>query len=288
MARIFWSRVLLAVVAITAVAGIATARGIMMDGRPFHLHVPVNYDGSQRVPLVLLIHGLGSDSTQQEAYMRVKAESDTRGFIYVYPDGTRVVGGQSWNGAECCQVPPIVNDVSYLDHIIQYVQSNYNVDPHRIYLIGHSNGSFMASRYACERSGDSGVGHPQIAAIATLSGGQYPRPFQCGIGPGSVAVLHIHATFDEVIPYFAGLHTVNNWKERNVCLLPGRHLSSIDLVSDLPGAETDREEFPCFSAPLEFWTIHGGSHVPNFYQPGERGRTFGAQVLDWLLAQRRR
>lgn len=301
MKKLLWIRVLIAVVALTAGAGIANARGIMVDGRPFHLHVPASYDGSRPLPLVLLIHGIGVDSTLQETYMRVKAESDARGFIYAYPDGTRGPAGQFWNGAGCCQDPftPPVDDVGYLDHIIQYVQNNYRLDRERIYLIGHSNGGFMASRYACERSGYSGVGRPQIAAIATLSGGQYLFPVQCGIGIGSVAVLHIHATLDEITPYLvplvpiltgfpAGRQTVDNWRLRNGCIGPGYPLTPpIDLVSDLRGNETGRWAFWCPFAPVEFWTIHGGSHVPNFYQPGEPGRTFGAQVLDWLWAQRR-
>jgi polyhydroxybutyrate depolymerase len=241
----------------------------------------------------------------QETYMRVKTEADARGFIYAYPDGTRSPvrqAGQFWNGANCCQDPvtPPIDDVGYLDHIIQYVQDNYDVDRERIYLIGHSNGAFMASRYACERSGYSGFRHPQIAAIATLAGGQYFVAPQCGIGIGSVAVPHIHATLDEITPYAAplqipfipvptlpaGTQTVANWAIRNGCG-PGHSLPSIDLVSDLAGAETSRRTFPCLFAPVEFWTIHGGAHTPNFYQPGEPGRTFGAQVLDWLLVQKR-
>ncbi|HKR85513.1 MAG TPA: alpha/beta hydrolase, partial [Terriglobales bacterium] len=206
----------------------------------------------------------------------------------------------------CCQDPvtPPVDDVGYLDHIIQYVQDNYNVDRERIYLIGHSNGAYMASRYACERSGYSGVRSPQIAAIARLAGGQYFEPTTCGTpGGGSVAVLHIHATFDEITPYAAplqipfipipaplpaGTQTVANWVKRNACVGPGYPLPSIDLVSDLAGTETSRWRFPCPFAPVEFWTIHGGAHTPNFYQPGEPGRTFGAQVLDWLLVQKRK
>jgi len=273
-------------------AGRADARGVIVDGRLFHLHVPARYDGSKQVPLVILIHGIGVSSTLQDAYMRVKDESDARGFIYAYPDGTRLPSpvGQFWNGANCCQPPlvPPVDDEAYLDHIIQYVRSNYKLDERQIFLIGHSNGAFMANRYACHRS--------QVAAIVTLSGAQYLNPLDCGLPfLGQVAVLHIHGTYDEVTPYLLSLGyppaplTVFNWATRNGCFhigAPGG--APLDLVSDIPGNETSRKVYACLGGALEFWTINGGYHVPNFYQRGERGRTFGSHALDWLLAHGRR
>ncbi len=280
-----------ALLALTAGTG-AGAIGVTVDRRPFHLHVPAGYDGSRAVPLVLLLHGIGVTSTLQETYMRVKAESDARGFIYAYPDGTRGgPEGQFWNGAACCQLPttPPVDDVGYLDQIIQYVRLHYRLDERKIFLIGHSNGGFMAHRYACER--------PNVAAVVTLSGGLYVDAVRCGPpGLGGVAVLHIHATLDEITPYFfsdvpglpSGLLTVFNWTVRNGCFPFPRPAGSVDMVSDLRGDETHKASFFCLGAPLDFWTISGGSHVPNFYQPGEAGRTFGADALDWLLAHGRR
>ena len=248
--------------------------------------------GAPAKSLVILLHGIGVSSTLQETYMRVKAEADARGFIYVYPDGTRGgPEGQFWNGAACCQSPttPPVDDVGYLDHIIEYVRTHYRLDERRIFLIGHSNGGFMASRYACERS--------QVAAIATLSGGLYVDALRCGPpGRGTVASLHIHATADEITPYFfsdvpglpSGLTTVFNWTVRNGCLPFPVPRPSFDMVSDLRGNETGPLRFLCFGAPFELWTIAGGSHVPNFYQPGEPGRTFAAITLDWLFTHGRR
>ena len=272
-------------------AGGAAALGVMVDKRPFHLHVPASYDGSRAVPLVVLLHGIGVTSTLQEAYFRLKAESEARGFIYAYPDGTRGPAGAFWNGAGCCQVSISlpVDDVGYLDSIIGYVRNHYRLDENRIFLTGHSNGSFMGTRYVCERS--------QVAAIANLSGGQYTDRLRCGIPAGGrTAVLHMHGTADEITPYFfshipvlpSALETVVNWTVRNGCFPFPLPAGTVDLVSDLAGNETGKVRFACIGAPLDFWTIAGGSHVPNMYQLGEAGRTLGANVMDWLYAHGRR
>lgn len=276
---------------------VAAAHGVTeVRGRPFHLRVPASYDGSRPVPLVLLLHGMQVTSTYQEAYMHVGDAAEASGVIYAFPDGTRGPVGTFWNGARCCQDPltPPVDDVGYIGDIIEYVRRHYRLDERRIFLIGHSNGAFMASRYACARS--------DVAAIVTLSGGQYADPLSCGLNDFNpsflrTSVLHIHGTNDELVAYggistapgaaqalgypTAGV-TVANWRWRNGCLSPiGRPLPARDFDSRIPGAETTGVAFLCTAAAVEFWTIGGAPHVPTFYQTPER--SFGRVTLDWLL-----
>lgn len=209
--------------------------------------------------------------------------------IYAYPDGTRGAAGPFWNGARCCQDPltPPVDDVGYLDGIIDYVRTHYRLDERRVFLIGHSNGAFMASRYACERPWT-------VAAIVTLSGGQYLDPFTCG--PGNTSVLHIHGTNDEITAHGGigagpspspiiglptGVVTVANWIFRNGCSPIGWPLPARDLDYTIPGAETSGIAYPCLGGAVEFWSIWGGPHVPHFFQTPEQ--SFGRVALDWLL-----
>lgn len=271
----------------------AVGRGITeVRGRPFHLRVPASYDGSRPVPLVLLLHGLQVTSTVQEAYMRVGDAADARGVIYAFPDGSRGPAGPFWNGAGCCQDPltPPVDDVGYIGDVINYVRTHFRLDERKIFLIGHSNGAFMASRYVCERS--------DVSAIVTMSGGQYRLPTACnGISLLRTSVLHIHGTNDEIVPYGrigtapapgaligvpTAVMTVANWRWRNACPVPfGRSLPDRDLDSSIPGAETSVVEYPCANAAVEFWTMTGSPHVPSFFQTP--GQSFGAVALDWLL-----
>ncbi len=192
-------------VALTLVTGNASAEGVTVDGRPFHLHVPTGY-ANRPVPLVILLHGYSVNSTTQDKYFGLGERADgtyladDRTFLYAYPDGTRdPTGNQFWRASNaCCQffggLPPI-DDVTYIAHIIEEVSRSHAVDPTRIYLVGHSNGAFMSHRVACD--------NPKIAAIVSLAG-HVP---QAGAGviqacaANNVSVLQIHGDADQISPY---------------------------------------------------------------------------------------
>src|SRR5262249_28723666 len=71
--------------------------------RTYRVHVPPSYDGSVPVPLVVDIHGLGSNAEQQEAISGMRAESDAHGFLVVYPGGAN----DAWDAGTCCGNPTI-------------------------------------------------------------------------------------------------------------------------------------------------------------------------------------
>src|SRR5690606_19654583 len=107
------------------------------------------YDPAAKAPLVVLLHGYGSSAVQQERYFNLTPESDRRGFLYAIPDGTTDRDGKRfWNATEaCCDFYDSgVDDAAYLDRLLDTVTSAYSVDAARVYLVGHSNGGFMAYR----------------------------------------------------------------------------------------------------------------------------------------------
>jgi polyhydroxybutyrate depolymerase len=87
-----------------------------------------------------------------------------------------------------------VDDVAFIDALLDGLGRAYPVDAGRVYATGMSNGAMMAYRLAAELSA-------RIAAIAPVSGtvtaeiGQPQRP---------VSVLHFHGTRDEFIPFTGG------------------------------------------------------------------------------------
>jgi len=72
-----------------------TTMSIRIGGRTrtFLLHVPPSYTGVSSVPLVLDLHGLGSNSDQQAGLSGFRRKSDEAGFIVAWPQGV----GNSWN-----------------------------------------------------------------------------------------------------------------------------------------------------------------------------------------------
>ena len=254
--------------------------------RPVTLQVPPGYDPSKPTPLVLLIHAYGVDGPIQEAYFHAGAIVTTGGALLLAPDGTKdPSGNRFWNATPgCCNLyGSSVDDDGYLKGLLHDVRAAYNVDPKRIFAMGHSNGAFMAHRLACDDS-------TEIAGIVSLAGETYLNPSDC-TPTAPVSVLQIQGTADAVIPYGGGqvsvqafpgaIETVNDWQPRDGCA-PGLvdDPTPLDLDSVLIGAETTAGRFSgCTgSSGVELWTIQGGSHIPALYP------SFALQTYAWLQA----
>jgi len=260
---------------------------IELGDRQFTVHVPRSYDPAKPAPLVILLHGYTASGTRQESYLKLTPESERRGFLYAYPDGAiDSRNNRFWNATDaCCDLDRAkVDDSQYLSDVIEKIQTSYQVDAKRVYLIGHSNGAFMAYRMACDHA-------DQITAIAALNGATWSDVSRCKPA-GPVSVLAIHSTDDETIrhgggsianvPYPSAAKTVADWVRLDRCASAGTAADAIDLVTNLPGAETTVTRFAAGctgGSAVESWTIKGGVHVPSF------GPAFAPSVVDFLLSK---
>jgi polyhydroxybutyrate depolymerase len=165
--------------------------------RTYLLHVPPGYSDRRSVPLVIGLHGYTSSSTSFEGQSGLSPKADAEGFIVAYPDGLRypwtASNPQAWNaGGRYETWTRGTDDVGFIEQMIELIQKHYAIDAARIYVTGHSNGSFMAYRVAYELS-------CKIAAIAPHSGQmvyEASTPARCPVG-----VLHLHAVNDNSVLY---------------------------------------------------------------------------------------
>ena len=114
---------------------------------PYHLLVPTSYSATKAAPLIIALHGLGgTEDSFFDAYgKQLPALAEQRGYIVAAPLGYRVDGGYGWG----LGTPPTdvtarrLAELSEDDvmHVLAEVRKNYNVDPKRIYLMGHSMGA---------------------------------------------------------------------------------------------------------------------------------------------------
>jgi polyhydroxybutyrate depolymerase len=258
--------------------------------RPFTLVLPNNYQPGTPAPLIIALHGYTANTPYADSYFQLSKVADQKGILTIYPSGSKDSNGYLfWNATPaCCNFDAsTVDDEAYLLSIIDSVSRDYPVDPARVYIIGHSNGGFMAHRMACNQS-------DRIAAIVSLAGATYSNTRSCK--PTSpVSVLEIHGTNDAVITYTGGYlfnnaypsarKTINLWGRINACgKKPYRVLPRLDLDRKLPGAETTVLRFKgCKTgATSEMWTINKGKHSP------ELSAKFAESVVGFLLNHRKK
>lgn len=181
--------------------------------RQYLLYIPAIYDGSEPVPFLFNLHGYTSNNGQQNFYGDFKPIADTANFIMCLPNGTADANGDLyWNAG----FGTAVDDSGFLMALLDVVNSQYNIDPARIYSTGMSNGGYMSHTLACEHA-------DKIAAIASVTGGMTLLQANNCNPTRPVPTLQIHGTADATVPYLGGANTiavetlVANWTVRNGC-----------------------------------------------------------------------
>lgn len=231
----------------------------------------VTPQATKGLPFLLVLHGFGGSGEQIERDLRLAAYAKDKGFVYAVPDGTPDNQGRRfWSaGSVCCNFNHApANDVGRLSELISHAIQSRRADSSRIYVVGYSNGGFMAHRLACERA-------KQIRAIVSISAAGPVSPERCD-PERPVAVLEIHGEQDQVVPIDGGhlfgragsppsppiVDGLTRWAKTNRCQGDLRLRQTVDLFEALAGEETAVSEFLlCQKSPVQFWRIAGGTHV---------------------------
>lgn len=249
--------------------------------RPAELLLPKNYSQEVATPLLINLHGYTGTGASQSAYTFLQDAAFKRGLAYIAPTGSKdSFGSTYWNATTaCCDFNNTgVDDVAYIDSLIEKASAAANIDKNRIYLFGHSNGHFMSYAYLCS-------GSKKIAAVAGLAGAMDPDPARCKATPSNI--LHIHGEKDGTILYEGGAlfgnsyssaeETVKQWSAINKCSAGPE--AAQELLTSIPGEDVMARSYNCEMGSLNFWQISEGVHTPAL------DIAFANKVLDWLLLQ---
>ena len=194
MKRVFYFIFSLVFVAFTQAQ--QTSKTMQFGGltRQYLEYVPAIYNSSTPVPIVICLHGLG-DNMNNFAGIGMNYVADTADFIVLTPQAIvdPLASATAWNsGASYMgyQLNSGVDDVGFINALIDSTMALYNIDTTRIYVTGFSMGGFMANRLACEL-GD------RLAAIASVSG-TIGTALNC-TNPDPIPVCHFHGTTDSTV-----------------------------------------------------------------------------------------
>ncbi|HEX2674612.1 MAG TPA: PHB depolymerase family esterase, partial [Polyangiaceae bacterium] len=135
---------------------------------PALLRLPRTLQAGERAPLLLVLHGFGVSSSLLIAKAGLDQVADQKKFAYLAPEGSRdSLGRPFWNaGKSCCNLDQLaIDDVKRLRELLDQSRTNPAIDPKRVFVIGYSNGGFMAQRLACD-VGDRIAGVVSVAGAA--------------------------------------------------------------------------------------------------------------------------
>lgn len=121
--------------------------------RSFRVFVPDGVDGP--MPLVVALHGGVASARIFEKQTGLTALAEREGFALVYPNGFGLWSlFRHWNGGFCCAKAARagLDDRGFLDRTIEWVTTRHAIDRERIFVVGYSNGGFLAHWYAATRA----------------------------------------------------------------------------------------------------------------------------------------
>ena len=236
--------------------------------RRYELHVPPQ-SPSGGLPLVVVLHGGGGADDPVSLIRqatRFDAKADTDGFAVVYPEA---IDGYWNDGRKLRQYrshAEDVDDIAFIQAVVQRVASTTAIDLSRVYLTGASNGGMMAYRIACER--------PQMFAAVAAVVANLPVAVSCR-PPRPIPMLVMNGTEDPLMPWqggeigFGPQHlgevlsadaTTQTWAHSNRC-------SGVTETRTLPDqAPTDRTRVTQITyrdceADVALYRIEGGGHA---------------------------
>ncbi len=110
----------------------------------FAQYVPTKLAKALKVPLIVALHGLGSNPQQIMRYPGLTELAEKHGYIVVAPMGYNARGwyGQRIRIGVPSNDPENLHELSEKDvmNVLDLARREFDVDPQRIYLMGHSMG----------------------------------------------------------------------------------------------------------------------------------------------------
>ncbi|MDQ3064881.1 MAG: dienelactone hydrolase family protein [bacterium] len=183
--------------------------------------------GSQPTPdskLLLGLHGFG-DSPRRFAYYTGLHNTVGESDIVLYPSATKPTEAKQktgWNAAFCCGSGWFnkVDDVGFLSQLAISQAEAHGISPENIFVVGFSNGAFMAQRLSAER--------PDVFKAAAARSGSIGTKKQSLSIKQPVPIYLSHGEQDTTVPFTGGVgksdpdfdwksfsETIAAWKEAN-------------------------------------------------------------------------
>jgi polyhydroxybutyrate depolymerase len=197
--------------------------------RTYLRYVPPGVDPTKPLPLIIDIHGLGSNAVQQEAVTQFEVLAAKEHFVVLTPQGLN-------NRFNTNNVTPNA-DVTFMSSMLDQVEGAVCIDTARVYSTGYSDGGLMSSVLACQLS-------DRITAIGVVSGllhGPDCKPSR------PVPLMVFWGKKDQVLPFYGGLGPAL------LALLTGKPIPPGATVPTAPLPAAHDQGFPPVEQVVSSW-----------------------------------
>ena len=232
--------------------------------RLYTLYKPDNL--KEKAPLVFVLHGYTSNSTNIMNYSKMNDIADQNGFMVCYPQGTtNIFTGQTHWNANLKEMSS-VTDSEFLTDLAKKLQAEFNLSEKNTFACGMSNGGFMSYTLGCERS-------DTFKAIASITGTMSGYDWN-NCNPNKVPVLQISGTNDMVVPMDGSMSLaggwggapkiqdiMNYWGDINECTQTQKQNLPDSNKTDNSYVNIEKK-VDCFNNhQVWFYTVYGGAHT---------------------------
>lgn len=252
--------------------------------RTFAFYVPASLP--EHAPLLIAFHGSGETGEQFRwrtgaAFDRL---ADANGFVVVYPDGYQRHWDDCRKAASYSARAQHIDDVAFVHALIGYFEKALDIDPTRIFAVGHSNGGQMSIRLALELP-------VEIRAVAAISASlPIAANLDCQPTGKPISVLVMNGTADLINPYRGGNVSIFGFGNRGIVLSSedtARYFAALDGITTPPITErvsgqdqSSWVERSTWGAPdgleVVLDTVRGGGHgIPQGHETSGMLRTPG-------------
>jgi len=235
--------------------------------RTYMRYVPPSYNPANPSSLVITLHGLGDNMTNFSE-LGFNYIADTANIIVICPQAVSdAFAGTAWNsGAGAMGYYPnsAIDDVGFINALVDTAKANYSIDSTKVYLCGFSMGGFMTERMALESNS-------KFAAFASMSG-----TIGSGItvfNPGHpVRIAHFHGTSDQTVAFAGNSYgidadsLINFWVLNNGGSFAHDSIQYLNAVND--NITVDRFKYTTGNPDNEVWffRMNGADHTV-LYKP---------------------
>ncbi|MDA9991999.1 hypothetical protein N9E35_03210 [Candidatus Marinimicrobia bacterium] len=258
---------------------------IISDGAERSFRVNIPSESSDSLPMMIILHGLGETSA---SWYGVASYIANQGFVAVRPESGTFLNNSGTGNVKLWNAildSTRFDDVQFISDVIDYMLINYDFINHkRIYVLGSSNGGYMAYRLSCDLS-------HRITAFTSVIGNMFldDDGYDCTDQCRDIPILHIHGTEDPINSYYPGGNGVDILEDQYLTIIESIEFWSSYHQYDLMEVDTILSDVSVrytysndsVSSDFEHIKVIGGGHI--YFYGDNYGFSSTQEAIDYSL-----